>query len=445
MAKPDGGSLVAELEQTERTVRERLSRRAEEALAGGQFMPPTGVPLIDYAMDQVRFFREAWSLHKEQGLTDLATLERVELLSLPECLRRVRRRRWSRATLMEYALSGEWTCWQSILELKKPSKDLPVMPRVRGWPCGLRLLGPYPSSTRLRAGPLINLEAEVSLDPTERRDALHPIRPLSVAEGQPQSPFKWTLCMSIWHRRRGKPPLRIRIDPPWGFSLEGAQITLRELADRLGATADGATSAPEPPPDPVIQYWKQLAEGLRSVAERLPELRPGRRAALFERCYEIVGTFDLVPVTFVTDDMPSDLLAQSIGFSLKTGGLLSVREVRTVGRAVEDRLRRDYPDTSPSELRQLHRGLEGLRRPLRHASVRAYERQVLNYLRNRRARRRTLREPLERLSRRLGMHPRTAYRRFKRFLRERGLRRTYRSFRLFSRHLRRQRRTRQGD
>ncbi len=422
MPENPAGELLAELEQQEADIR-RCLESEEPSLLG------TGVPMIDYAVDQVRFFRAAWRKLKSEGLSDLQVLERAALLSLPQCLRQADSK-WKRELILEHALSGQWLCWQRALDARHPGDRPGVLPRHPGAPQPMLQLSPYPSGQTLRKGPLVHLEADVSLALGLAPSPVHPIR--SLAPG-----LAWSLHLRFFHQHRWC-PLDVIVDPPWDFNLQVVQEALRGMAQRLESLSEGASRVPDPPPSAVLGHWKATADELRAAAEELSTATGAERAVILQRCFALPGTLYLSPVAFVTEDMPPALMAELIGWNLKRVGLLSVREVRRFERYAELRRLSTRPDLSPSEARRLGKRLADFQRPLRHSSVTRYEAKVLRGLRDSRPYPPRLGERLHRLAGKYGLHLRTVYRRFGAFLHARGLGRDERGFRSFARLLRRQ-------
>lgn len=424
--KPDEAAweLLPELERQEAQIRERLNTEEASLLR-------TGVAIVDYAVDQVRFFREAWrALGK--GLTDLQALERAELLSLPECLRQAETK-WKQELVLKYALGGQWLCWQRALDARHPDSEVGVLPRHPGWPVPAIQLSPYRSSVALPSPSLVSLEADVNFAYGFSPGPIHPIRPLGPALG-------WTLNLKFFHGHRWN-PLCVIVDPPWDLNLTGAQEAMKNMADRLQSLADSAATVPDPPPAGALAQWKTMAGALRTAADQFPSATPSQRAAIFQQCFALPGTIFFTPVAFVTEDMPPDMMAELIGFQLQRVGLLSVHEARRFEKFVELRHMAEDREITPSEARQLGTRLARFQRPLRRRSVTSYVRKVLKGLRIPRPRKERLGGRLRRLAAQFGVSTRTVYRRFGAFIRERGFRRDSHAVRLFARHLRRRSRS----
>jgi len=225
-----GWDLIPVLEGQEREICRRLE--AEDAS-----FRRIGIPLIDYAVDQVRFFLEAVRLLRAQGLTEWAVLERAELLSLPECLRRAHAP-WQRERLITEAREREWSCWQRVLDARDPASEVGVVPRHAHWPPPTIQFSPYPS-TVVGSQDLtfvVTLEADVAFAYGLPRNPVHPFRELTPECG-------WYLQLVF-----AAGSVRILIDPPWQRDVPAAQASLRAMANHLEQLAESAAGVRNAPP-----------------------------------------------------------------------------------------------------------------------------------------------------------------------------------------------------
>ncbi len=412
--------LIPTLERQEHAIRERLEREEASLLR-------TGVPLVDYAVDQVRFFLEALRLLRADGLTQYDALERAELLSLPECLRRASAP-WQRERLIKEARERQWLCWQRILDARHPDSMVGVLPRHPGWPVGTIQFSPYPSTIGAHdLTSVVTLEADVAFAFGLPRNPVHPFRELTPALG-------WSLQLVF------SGFVRVLIDPPWDRNMPAARVALREMADHLEQLAESAAGAADPPPTQALKHWRNVAKALRGAANRLAHTTGRGRAAILQQCFSLPGlVWSASPFAFVTDDMPPDLMAERIGFALKATNVLSPDEWRRFKKFVELRLLIDHQAAgiTTDEARQLRTKLMNFVRPLRVQSARQYEKKTLWGLRSPRAPGARVGGALRLIAERYRLHIRKVYRLFRAFLKERQLPRDREAVRKFNRILRR--------
>jgi len=413
---------VAALTEHAARIRGRLEREEPDLLR-------SGVSMIDYAVDQVRFFRQAWVELKAAGLSDAAALERAEFLSLPECLRQAPED-WKQQLVLQYAFSKQWCGWQRALAARHATDHdrIGVHPRYPDLPGPGVLLSPYPSTVTLPPGPLVTLEANVQMDVGASPSPLHPTRPLAPG-------LTWFLALVFFHVSRWRPVV-VLIDPPRDLDPVAAQRSLRDLASQVEAAADAAHSAPTPPSEDALKHWRQTAEILRHAADRIIAVSASERAGILQRCFSLPLTAYFAPVLFITEDMPPEVMAMFIGFGLKQAGLLSGPEARIFDRFVEQRCLKDHPELFPAHGRQLAGRMARFRRPLRYRSVTRYERLVLRAIQYPRPRKPGVGPLLRALASRHGLHIRKVYRDFASFLAATGLPRGREAFRRFARRVR---------
>ena len=84
----------------------------------------TGIPLLDWLVDQVGFVAEVW----RRGIRDENDLWLMEMLSLPECLRRARSQ-WQRRDLCDHALVKDNLTWRKVLLSRKKKDPVEIYPR----------------------------------------------------------------------------------------------------------------------------------------------------------------------------------------------------------------------------------------------------------------------------------------------------------------------------
>jgi hypothetical protein len=208
----------------------------------------------------------------------------------------------------------------------------------------------------------------------------------------------------------------------------------------------GAANAP---PTQVLERWTTVAKMLRAAADRLARTTGGGRAAILQQCFSLPGVvYSASPTAFVTEDMPADLLAGRIGFTLRAANALSPHEWRRFNRFSELRLLRDHQKAgiTTDEARQVRAKLMNFVRPLRVQSARQYEVKTLRGLRTpRRSPRSGVGPALRRIAERRRLHPRKVYRLFGAFLQERHLPRNREAVRKFARVLRRHGRSPNGS
>ncbi|HZP35342.1 MAG TPA: hypothetical protein VFE48_02500 [Methylomirabilota bacterium] len=360
----DPRQVEAEVERAEPEILRELG-------PGDEFMP-TGIEVVDYLVDQVRFLKAALDHAERRGLRGLPALDWAAYLSWPET-QRLAETQWRRALVRRHAFETPAWLWQRAVHARRPDDLVNVGPsREAIWYPPTLQLGPYPSRLHLTKKAPAVLEAHVAFDPWTTPGPLAPVRRLNRA-------MTWRLQVSaarlydtqFW-------PFDIIIDEPRDYSPQEAQATLLARAAQLESMLQGAEHEPSTVPPAVRAQWRQGLEGLRAAAEQIGRGKTQGRAALLDLCFAILGTGWFGPVEILTDGLPPEWLGVMLGFAFDRRGLLSVRDGKRLRKVAEAVLSHwqstKYPhrELSAETARRVVGRLARLRRPLQPASVFAY-------------------------------------------------------------------------
>lgn len=365
----DPWEVEAEVEQAEREVLQELG--ADDAFLR------TGIEVIDYLVDQIRFFKVAGRHAERRGLRGLPALDWAAYLSWPET-QRVAGTQWRRDLVRRYAFEMRAWHWQRALHAREPGDPVNVGPsREEIWYPPTLQLGPYPSAVHLTKMAPAVLEAHVDLDTRTTPGPLAPVRRLNQA-------MTWRLQVSaarLYNARFW--PFDIIIDEPRDYSAEEARATLLARVGQLEWMLRRAESEPSTVPPAVVVQWRHEVDHLREAAEQIGQAKTRDRAGLLERCFVIPGTWWLGPVEILTDDLPPEWLGVMLAFAFDRRGLLSVRDgkrLRKVAATVFDHWQSThYPDReiSPKLTQLIGTRLGQVRRLLQPASLFAYVRRFV--------------------------------------------------------------------
>ncbi len=294
---------------------------------------PTGIDLVDFLVDQLRFAEAGRAQAERRGLQGLPALEWVEYLSWPECWR-LAKTGWRRALLRQHAFEEQSCLWQAALHAHHPGDQVGVgPPRRLTFPFPLRL-GPYPSRYRLTRQAKASLEAEIAFDPKGDGVPPGPVRPVR----RLNPVYSWRLVASAANLYDGQfHPVQIVIDEPRDYSAADTRQLLLAQAAHQQATLEAARQA-TPPPDPAaLARWRQRIDILTAAAEAIPQVGTRERGLILGHFFTLPDTAWMTAVEVLTDGLPPDWLGVFLGFALERKGLLSVRErkrLRKVGAAV---------------------------------------------------------------------------------------------------------------
>ncbi len=360
----DPWEVEAEVERAEREIRQALG-------AEGEFLR-TGIEVVDYLVDQVRFVKAALRDAEGRGLRGLPKLDWAAYLSWPET-QRLAETQWRRDLVRRYAFETPAWLWQRALHARTPDDPVNVGPsREDIWYPPALQLGPYPSERHLTGMAPAVLEAHVTFDLGTIPGALAPVRRLNQA-------MTWQLQVSaarLYNTRFW--PFDLIIDAPRDFSPEEARATLLARAAQLASMLQAAEDDPSTVPPAVRAQWRQGLESLQTAAEEIGRGNTRSRATLLDLCFAIPGTWWFGPVEILTDDLPAEWLGIMLGFAFDRRGLLSVREGKRLRKAAEAVLGHwqstKYPDheLSPETSRRVVTRLSQVRRPLQPSSLFAY-------------------------------------------------------------------------
>ena len=290
----DPREVEAEVERAERAIRLDLG-------AGDEFIR-TGIEVVDYLVDQVRFVKAALRDAERRGLRGLPALDWAAYLSWPET-QRLAETQWRRDLVRRYAFGTPAWLWQRALDARTPDDPVNVGPsREDIWYPPTLQLGPYPSERHLTGMAPAVLEAHVNFDPWTTPGALAPVRRLNQA-------MTWRLQVSaarLYDARFW--PFDIIIDEPRDYSPHEARATLLARAAQLESLLQGAEHAPSNVPPAVRAQWRQGLESLQAAADQIGQASSRNRATLLECCFGISGTWWFGPVEILTDDLPPEWL-----------------------------------------------------------------------------------------------------------------------------------------
>lgn len=435
---------------------------------------PVGVPFVDWLVDQILFVSEAWTLLQAQGLPDGDALWLLEMLSLPECQRRARRK-WQRKRLLQEALVKENLRWRDVLLNRRRGENVGYVPRQLQF--HTRQLTPYGSAIRSpKRWPSpwkfpLDLFLSIHSWPAGGGSTLQPLRSGS------------SLSFSIQLRT---PVGTLLLDIPRDYNNEQCVKQLlywRDQLDRcLARLEDGSLAVPSPgegekrftgllgwgrafaeahDTESLRGVWRELRRDLNQDIERLSQrkLKRSKWAAIMQKHFAIPLAMSPKPKWVLPLDLQGVFLPMFIAVWMFMQGLLSIRQRRRVVTLIERELLLLDPEIEPQRAHSLVPEviwrLGRFNRPLRGASVRYYLRLVLRRgrlsnredIRERRAenfenemetaigseklldlesiytpdRKRVPRGSLQEVARRLGCVPRTVARRYRRYCQRRKL------------------------
>jgi hypothetical protein len=351
---------------------ERAERELLQEIGTGDEFIRTGIEVIDYLVDQVRFFKAAFRHAERRGLRGLPALDWAAYLSWPET-QRLAETQWRRDLVRRYAFETPAWQWQRALHACRPDDLVNVGPsREEIWYPPALQLGPYPSQLHLTKMAPAVLEAHVDFDSWTTPGPLAPVRRLNRA-------MTWRLQVSaarLYNTRFW--PFDIVIDEPRDYSPEEARATLLARAAQLESMLQGAERDPSTVPPAVRAQWRQGLKGLQAAADQIGRGNTRDRATLLDLCFAIPGTGWFGPVEILTDGLPPEWLGVMLGFAFDRRGLLSVRDGKLLWKVAEAVLGHwqstRYPDRelSSQRSRRVISRLARMRRPLQPSSLFAY-------------------------------------------------------------------------
>jgi hypothetical protein len=367
---PEGRTLFHDPSEVEVAV-ERAAREVLQELASSSELIRTGIEVIDYLVDQVRFLKAALADAERRGLRGLSALEWAAYLSWPET-QRLAKTQWRRDLVRRYAFETPTAWWQRALQARRPDDPVNVGPsREEIWRPPSLQLGPYPSELHPTKLAPATLEAHIQFDAWTTPGPLAPVRRLNRA-------MTWQLQVSVARLYRPRFwAMDIVIDEPRTYSAEEARTTLLARVAQLESMVRSAESDPSGVPSAVVAQWRQGVEFLQAAAGRIGQ-GTRDRATLLDLCFSIPGTWWFGPVEILTDDLPPEWLGVMLGFAFDRRGLLSVRDgklLRKVAAAVFDHWQntkyRDH-EVSPKTTQLVVARLSQVRRLLQPSSLFAY-------------------------------------------------------------------------
>lgn len=273
------------------------------------------IPRVDYAVDQLRFFREAWKRVKGGGCSDLEALRQIESLALSECLRRAKTR-WQKTRLVRERESGN-ALWPWLLNYRRPEEW--DRWRISWEMMSAIVLGPYPSQAQLRGNHWAGLVAWFTPPPSP---ALPPSLLVPVRQDEGRT---WYLELVV----DGEVPIIVDIPRPPLGDVE-LRLSLLLLADRMEQPIESFFSL-EWQMHP--QTRMALAQALRVKAAQ--RLSPSECARLLSEVFIVPGFTYPTPVWFLTLDLTAEQMACLVGEALSQSGWLTRREVRQLQRYEE--------------------------------------------------------------------------------------------------------------
>jgi hypothetical protein len=112
----------------------------------------TGIEVLDYLVDQLRFLKAGLGHAERRGLRGLPALDWAGYLSWPET-QRLAQTQWRRDLVKRYAFETPAWLWQRALHARQPDDPVNVGPsREDIWYPPELQLGPYPSELHLTPG-----------------------------------------------------------------------------------------------------------------------------------------------------------------------------------------------------------------------------------------------------------------------------------------------------
>ena len=483
-----------DLNHIETTIRQSVQARDSVQKVDQLRLP---VPVVEWLVDQIVFQRAAWEWIQVYKLPDEDVLWLLEMLALPECMRRARRR-WQRTWLVEEALVQSNLHWRDVLSCRQRTSPIRRVPRTGAFQFYPRQLGPYqspfrspkrwPNPWKIPFDFLLTIKGPGAegghlLQPLLHGSSLTFTIELRTLTGSlfldfPRD-YNGAECIQQLHQLRSFIEQCVMREQTDG-AVHSAEQEHQEYVGFLGRVRLG----PAPDMAGLRQQWREYPAEIERDIERLhkPKLRKAQRAAILQRHFMIPATISLKPIHLLPLDLPTNALLIVIAAWMMERDLLSLHERRTVRHYVATRLLQLNSEMSPEQAQQLIpeviQRLGNFARPLRGASVGAYlarverrkapgiqedlgdyspeveeveseheEDSVLmesvkqkGTTRSRLlpATRRVPRGSLQRVAQRLGCHPKTVTRRYQRYCRTRKLTLGLEAWHIFQKHLSRQ-------
>jgi len=355
---------------------ERAEREIVRELEGSSAFIPTGVEVIDYLVDQLRFVKAGLAQAEDRGLRGLPALEWLEYLSWPECLRQAKAG-WQRELLRRVAFETPRTLWQRVLCARRPEQAAEGFvgfgpPRGALTPPAMLQLGPYPSVRQPTRQAPAGLQASIYIDPGGEPGPLRPVRRL---EGEWSWEFR---AWAAWLYNGQSRHVQVIIDEPRTYSVEEARAVLLGQAERWKAVLRAAAHTGSVQTSPEIAQWETLVAVLEGAAEALRTAGTRERGTLLNHLFTLPGTLWVTAVEVLTDDLPPEWLGVFLGFAFERHGMLSVRERKRLreaaGLVLSHWQATRYParEVGLEGAARLIRRLSAVQRPLQPRSVFAY-------------------------------------------------------------------------
>jgi hypothetical protein len=453
LQKKTPDEILAALKTLEDRVRSRLPEFKEE--------DRSGVPLVDWLVSQVLFVRNAWQFIKTDVHSDEEALWLLEMLSLPECLRRAKRN-WQKKRLIEEALVHNNLRWRDVLGCRKKVATVERYPRTPDFNFHFRQLTPYGSKF------YCPIKWPNPWGYPRLAEVMLQIRP-GIYNGGPLSPIQAGSSISFFIQIFTNNGVLI-LDQPrtWDKKVCIEQLTVwKDLLDQHLSHLK-KESAPHSPlkerdtsvvglmgwgralfPDvrdyhSLYQAVERLQDQLRADIERIKQGKAvqSRRARILQKYYAVPFITWFVQVRVLPFDLEPGMMAMVLGAWLSKIGMLSAREKRMVRNCAEQKIYFLNPKVDTDHARtlssELVKRLGQFDRPLLGKSIHAYVWRFLrrgrfpnviaslseseNYdeedIESKRPLKITKRIPKgqrKRLAIRLGCHPKTVDRRYKEY------------------------------
>ena len=353
-----------------------------------------GVPIVDWLASQVLFVHEAWKFIKSQGYSDEAGLWILEMLSLPECIRRAKRK-WQKKRLIEEALFKRNLRWRDILGCRKKSRVVETYQRNPDFNFFPRQLTPYISDipcSRKWPNPWgYPRVVEITLQILSSTQSGGPLLPI-------QTGSSFSFFIQIFTNRGGlildlprdyKKNACIEMLKKWRdlldhhiSSLNNDSLPISYSEDQLkivGLTGWGSPLFHNVRDTPaLINAIQKLRNQLEKDMDRLEsdKIRPSKRSAIMQKYFHVPQITWVVPVSTIPSDLSPGLLGMVLGAWLSEHYLLSRKGKRSIRRFIEQKILVMNPEMTVDKVRQLDRKLlkrlGQFNRPLRGRSIHSY-------------------------------------------------------------------------
>jgi len=353
-----------------------------------------GVPVVDWLVSQVLFVRKAWRFLKVQVSSIEEALWLLEMLSLPECLRRTSRI-WKKERLIEEALVKGNLRWRDVLRCRRKSDSVESYPRTPNFNFYPRQLTPYISSipcSRKWPNPwgyprVIEFSLQI-LSSTQKGGALVPIQRgasfsffIEIFTNRSSLifdlPRKYESGECIDQLNQWKDLLDRHIS---SLKKDSSQISSHEEQSKIVGLIGWGSPLFYNIRDTQSLYkaCQKLRMQLEKDIARLQggKIRPSQRSTILQKHFHVPHMTWFVPLRTIPSDLSPDFLAMVLGAWLSKHDMLSRKEKEGIKRFFERKILFRAPDLTTDKARMISEEafnrLGQFNRPLQGKSIGAY-------------------------------------------------------------------------